>query len=165
MKEPFKISVNDRHQFDITPEQVHTLDMVENGENTWHILRNGHASQVQLLEADYTNRTFTMLVNGRRFKVQISDYYERLIQQLGLTVGGTQKQNTVKAPMPGLVVDILVVPGQTIQKGENLLILEAMKMENIIKAVGEGVVKSVHVAKGAAVEKGQLLVEMEGSLQ
>ena len=48
-----------------------------------------------------------------------------------------------------------------IQKGENLLILEAMKLENIIKAVGEGVVKAVGVVKGETVEKGHLLVEME----
>jgi biotin carboxyl carrier protein len=161
MKDPFKITVNDRHHFDIAPEQAETLDLINNGENNWHLLRDGQAKQVELLEADYPNRTYTLLVNGRRFKVQISDYYERLVQQLGLTVGGAQKQNTVKAPMPGLVVDILVKPGQTIQKGENLLILEAMKMENIIKATGEAVVKAIHVVKGAAVDKGQLMVEME----
>jgi biotin carboxyl carrier protein len=161
MKDPFKISVNDRHQFDIAPEAAQSLDMVANGDQSWHILRNGQASQVQLVEADYAARTFTLLVNGRRLTVQISDYYERLVQQLGLTTGSTHKQNTIKAPMPGLVVEVLVVPGQTIQKGENLLILEAMKMENIIKAVGEGVILAVHVVSGVTVEKGHLLVEME----
>ena len=63
--------------------------------------------------------------------------------------------------MPGLVLDVLVTPGQKVEKGDALLILEAMKMENVIKASGEGVVKSIQVTKGAAVDKGQLLVEME----
>ena len=52
-------------------------------------------------------------------------------------------------------------PGKTVQKGDPLLILEAMKMENVIKAAGEGRVKAVKVQQGVAVEKGQLLLEME----
>ena len=62
--------------------------------------------------------------------------------------------------MPGLVLQILVEAGQTVQKGEPLLILEAMKMENVLKASGEGQVKSVNVQKGMAVDKGHLLLEM-----
>ena len=161
MTHPSKISVNDRHQFEVEPGTVDTLDMVSNGENAWHLLENSEAYQIELLEADYQTRMYTLLVNGRRLQVHISDHYQRLIQQMGLTIGGTQKQNTVKAPMPGLVLDVLVTPGQTVEKGDALLILEAMKMENVIKASGEGVVKSIQVTKGAAVDKGQLLVEME----
>ena len=161
MKEPFKVTVNDRHTFDIHPDDAHHLDIVPDGENAWHVLRDGKAGRVTLIEADYVARTFTLEVNGRRFTTQISDYYERLVQQMGLTKGVSQKQNNVKAPMPGLVVDILVAPGQSVTKGENLLILEAMKMENIIKASGDAVVKEVHVSKGAAVEKGQTLLSYE----
>jgi biotin carboxyl carrier protein len=101
------------------------------------------------------------LVNGVRCSVHIADQYERLVQQLGLSVGGSQKMNTVKAPMPGLVISVAVEPGQTVAKGDPLLILEAMKMENVLKASGDGRVKKVLVQKGAAVEKGQLLLEME----
>ena len=83
------------------------------------------------------------------------------MQKLGLSIGGSQKQNVVKAPMPGLVLSVMVEPGQVVSKGDPLLILEAMKMENVIKAIGDGTVKSVAVEKGAAVEKGHLLLEME----
>ena len=51
--------------------------------------------------------------------------------------------------------------GQEVEKGDALLILEAMKMENVIKSVGEGIVKAIHIDQGKAVEKGQLLIEME----
>jgi len=71
-----------------------------------------------------------------------------------------EKMDHVKAPMPGLVLDILVEVGQTINKGDNLLVLEAMKMENIIKASGTGIVKNIKVNKKDAVEKNQLLIEM-----
>ena len=73
----------------------------------------------------------------------------------------TQKVTDVKAPMPGLVLGVSVEIGQEVQKGDGLLILEAMKMENVIKSVGEGIVKAIHIEQGKAVEKGQLLIEME----
>jgi biotin carboxyl carrier protein len=63
--------------------------------------------------------------------------------------------------MPGLVLDIMIKPGQTIEKGTPLLILEAMKMENVLKSEGDGVVKSIEVIKTQAVDKGQILIEME----
>jgi biotin carboxyl carrier protein len=161
MKEPFNIQVNDRFQYEITPEQVRELDLVPNGEKAFHALENGQSYQIQLMEANYAQRYFELDVNGHRFKVHITDYYERLIQQMGLNVVASQKQNTIKAPMPGLVIGIAVTPGQAVQKGDTLLILEAMKMENVIKAASDGVVKSIQIEKGAAVEKGQLLLEME----
>lgn len=67
----------------------------------------------------------------------------------------------IKAPMPGLILDILVKPGQELVKGDAILILEAMKMENVIKAEGNGVVKEVLLEKGAAVEKNQVIIEMQ----
>ena len=78
-----------------------------------------------------------------------------------MKVGVVQHSGDVKAPMPGLVVEVPVVVGQTVAKGDKVLILEAMKMENVIKAVGDGVVKAVHASQGQPVEKGQLLIEME----
>jgi biotin carboxyl carrier protein len=63
--------------------------------------------------------------------------------------------------MPGLVLSINVKVGDTIQKGDTLMILEAMKMENVIKAPADAVVKKININKGQAVEKAQLLMEME----
>lgn len=160
--EPFKVSVsaNGQHQIELTPEAVQNLDLVPNGAGAFHLLLNGQSFQAELLEADYHARTYTWRVNGRVFKTHISDHYERLVEQLGLGAVSNQKQNTVKAPMPGLVLRVVAEPGQTVNKGDTLLILEAMKMENVIKAANDGVVEAIHVAQGAAVEKGQLLLEM-----
>ena len=63
--------------------------------------------------------------------------------------------------MPGKVVKILVEEGQTVQKGETLIILEAMKMENEIKSSLDGVVKAIHVKEGQALENGVLMMEVE----
>ena len=69
------------------------------------------------------------------------------------------KVNNVRAPMPGLIIDLKVRNGDTVKAGDALLILEAMKMENIIKAPGDATVKSVKVSKGDGVEKNQVLIE------
>lgn len=161
-KQPFNIAVNGgQHEFAFQPEDAKNLDIVPDGNGAFHILHNGRSYHAELLEANYPLRQFAIRVNGVKYTLHIADQYERLVQQLGLGVGGHQKQNTVKAPMPGLVLNIMVAPGQSVGKGDALLILEAMKMENVIKAASEGKVKSVAVQKGAAVEKGQLLLEME----
>jgi biotin carboxyl carrier protein len=61
--------------------------------------------------------------------------------------------------MPGLVLRVLVEPGQKVTKGEPLLVLEAMKMENMIKAPGDAIVSSVKAQLGQAVEKNQILID------
>ena len=161
IKEPFQTSVNGRHTFDIQPGDAMALDVIPSGENTFHVLRNGQAFEATLLEADHAARTYTLLVNGKKMTVSIADYYDRLVKKMGLNKGGSAKHDVVKAPMPGLALSIAVEPGQAVQKGDTLLILEAMKMENVLKAAADGVVKAVKVQKGAAVEKGQVLIEME----
>lgn len=160
-KEPFKITVNQHHEFQIQPDEAKMLDVIPDGDRLFHLLQSDQAYSVELLEEDYAGRRYVFRIAGVRYTVCISDYYERLIEQLGLTVGGGQKINTVKAPMPGMVLNVLVEPGQTVRKGDGLLILEAMKMENVIKAAGDGVVKSVPAQKGRPVDKGQILLEFE----
>lgn len=93
--------------------------------------------------------------------MELKDKYDELLQQLGMDKMLSAKVNDLKAPMPGLVLDVLVKEGQQIKKGENLLVLEAMKMENNLKAVSDAVVKKVKVGKGARVEKNEILIELE----
>ncbi len=161
LDEPFKVSVNAQHDFDLQPADAKNLDIVHGADGRIHILHQGKSYHAELVEVDHNARQFVLQINGVRFSVNIADHYDRLIQKLGLHVGKSQKANIVKAPMPGLVLTVLAEPGQMVAKGDPLLILEAMKMENVIKAASDGQVKSIHVQKGAAVEKGQLLLEME----
>lgn len=161
-KETFEIAVNGgQHEFDFQPDEAKDLDIVPNGEGMFQILHHGRSYHAELLEANYPERQFAFKINGVKYTLHIADHYDRLVQQLGLHVGSSQKQNTLKAPMPGMVLNVMVEPGQVVSKGDPLLILEAMKMENVIKAANDGTVKSVAVQKGAAVEKGHLLLEME----
>ena len=96
--------------------------------------------------------------HGERFEAEVVDERTRHIQRLvgsGRASGGPQ---ALKAPMPGLVVRILVEAGQPVAAGQGLVVLEAMKMENELKAPAAGMVESIRVTPGQAVEKGAVLV-------
>ncbi len=160
--EPFIISVNGgQHEFAFMPEDAKNLDIVPDGAGKYQIIYHERSYTAELLEADYPSRQLLLRINGVAYSLHIADHYDRLVKQLGLHSGGGVKQNTIKAPMPGLVLNLMVAPGDKVQKGDGLLILEAMKMENVIKAANDGVVKTIAVQKGIAVDKGQLLLEME----
>ena len=147
--------------FPVTPEDISQLDIVHGNSQQFHVLVNHQAFQVEVLDANFPEKQLTLHVNGQRYELRLEDEYDQLIKQLGLSGGNQQKVSNIMAPMPGLILEVLVEPGKEVVKGDPLVILEAMKMENVIKSEGEGVVKLVHVEKGMAVEKGHQLVEME----
>jgi len=84
-----------------------------------------------------------------------------LIKQMGFSLGKSKTVNEIKAPMPGLILDIAVEVGQEVHEDDSLLVLEAMKMENNITSPRDGVIKSINIKKGDAVDKGALLIEFE----
>jgi acetyl/propionyl-CoA carboxylase alpha subunit len=139
--------------------QPFAWDLVALGEGRYHVLHQGKSYNAEVVSADYATKTFVLKLNGQRIELQAKDRFDRLLDQMGLSNATAIKVNELKAPMPGLIVDIRVQPGQAVQKGDPLLVLEAMKMENILKAPTDGVVGSVKVELRANVQKGQVLVQ------
>lgn len=126
--------------------------------NTFHIIKDNKSFTAELVQADYQSKTFTFKINGVKQTVSVKDRFDILLDQLGMSDANTQKVNDVKAPMPGLILEIKVQPGQEVKKGDPILILEAMKMENILKSPGDGVVKEIKVQARQNVEKNQVLI-------
>jgi biotin carboxyl carrier protein len=98
---------------------------------------------------------------GERFEVEVVDERTRQIQALTGTKRRPAGGGTLRAPMPGLVVRIAVEPGQAVEAGMGIVVIEAMKMENELRTSQAGVVGAVHVKVGQAVEKGAALVSVE----
>ncbi|MGB3949271.1 MAG: biotin/lipoyl-containing protein [Bacteroidia bacterium] len=133
-------------------------DIIATKEGSYHIIKDNKSYTVDIIKADYTEKSLLISVNGNKYQLNIKDKYDELLKSLGLDNLNANKVNEIKAPMPGLVLDIRVTEGVTVQKGDPILVLEAMKMENIIKSPTDGVVKKINVKKGVAVEKNQVLV-------
>ncbi len=125
------------------------------------ILHNGKSYTAIIENTDPGNKEVSIRINGQLYNTTIKEPIDLLLSNMGLDLKATKKAEPVKAPMPGLVLKILVSPGQQINKGDGLVILEAMKMENILKATGPATVKAVKVTEKTAVEKGTVLIELE----
>ncbi len=155
----YKVYVNDDQEF--IHLDIEQLDAVTNNEREFHILKDGISYRAEILEVDYPAKQLRIKVNGSIFDLHIADPVDQMVDRLGLADNSALQVKDIKAPMPGLVLSIDSQPGQEVQKGDTLLILEAMKMENVIKAPGDGKIKEIKVNKGQPVDKNQLLVTLE----
>ena len=129
--------------------------LISPGKSHW--LYNNRSYRIELLEKG-ENKTVKVRVNGRIITVRLKDKIDVLLKELGMDSMNALKVNDLKAPMPGLVVDIKVAEGQQVKKGDTIIVLEAMKMENALKAPADATVKKIAAVKGTAVEKNQVLV-------
>lgn len=160
-KKNYLAIVNGNTEIELSNTALDQLDAVQTPDGNYHILYNGKSYKAEILSNDKAAKEISLRLNGKTHTVKLQDDYDRLVKKMGLSTNVIHKISTIKAPMPGLVLNILVEPGQEVVHGEPMLILEAMKMENVIKSPGEGKVKRVVVAKGKAVDKGDVLIEME----
>jgi len=133
-------------------------DIIEVKKGSFHILKNNQSYTVEIVKADYIEKSFVIAVNGSKYHLSVKDKFDALLQQLGFDNSNAKKVNELKAPMPGMIIAILVNEGSEVKKGDSLLVLEAMKMENILKATADGIVKKIHTQQGVAVEKKQVLL-------
>jgi acetyl/propionyl-CoA carboxylase alpha subunit len=104
---------------------------------------------------------YTLWVDGYRFEAEALDERTRAIRDTTAAAAAPTGPAPVRAPMPGLIVRINVQVGDTVEAGQGVVVMEAMKMENELRATAAGRVKSIEVAPGAAVERGSLLVALE----
>ena len=134
-------------------------DLVKIEDGYFHIIYNHKSYKAEIVKADTATKAFMIKINGRAYPVEVKDKFDLLLEKMGMNSQISGKVNNIKAPMPGLIIDLKVKVGDHVKAGDPLLILEAMKMENIIKSPGESKVKSVKVKKGDSVEKNQVLIE------
>lgn len=162
-------TANDKMTFTISSDQNGWLvnevpvevDIQHQPNGMISILYNGKSYTALLEKIDKKEKELTVHINGQVHKVTIREDIDLLLSKMGLDLKAMQKAEPVKAPMPGMILKVLVEPGQQINKGDGLLILEAMKMENVLKASGPATVKAIKVAEKTAVEKGAVLIELE----
>lgn len=161
MSIPYKVNVNDTFQFEFEKESISQLDAVSVETNKFHILHQNLPYKAEIVVSDFNQKKYTVKVNNNTYHVAISNPLDILIKEMGFEVGLTKQINFIKAPMPGLILEISVVVGQSVLENDSLIILGAMKMENSFLSPRDGVIKSISVNMGDAVDKGQLLIEFE----
>lgn len=161
MEDKYSLKVNNEFDFTLSEKEVGQLDVQQKSENTVHLIHENKSVDVKIISTDFINKKYTISVNSNHYQIEIGSPLDALINSMGLARGAVTAIKDIKAPMPGLILDVSVKPGDNVKEGDYLLVLEAMKMENALMASRDGVVKAIAVAKGDTVDKGQLLIEME----
>jgi len=162
----YKVKVNDKYIFDIVKDgeglaindKPVSADVKQLNANAWHIINNLRSYNAEVISFNRAEKTAEIKVNNNVYKVTAKDQFDILLDKLGLSSLTATKVSEIKAPMPGMVLKVFVTEGMEVKKGDNLFILEAMKMENIIKAPADVMVKTVKIKSGNKVEKGQVLL-------
>jgi biotin carboxyl carrier protein len=161
MKVNYKLLVANGPTFEVSTQDLQNFDAMPVAETQFHVLKDKKPYKAEIISADFISKKYTVKVNNNTYEVAISDALDELIKSMGIERGRTKVVNAIKAPMPGLILEINVSVGQEVKENDPLLILEAMKMENSFLSPRDGVIKSIAVEKGNAVDKGQLLIEFE----
>lgn len=161
MEKAFKVKVNEEMDFKLTSEDVKNLDIIPSGSNSFHFIYQHQSINVRVTYQDRDHRYFEMEIGGDKYRIKIETALDQLVEEMGLSVGNSTSINQVNAPMPGLILEVMVHEGQEVKQGDPLLVLEAMKMENTIVAPRQGIVKNLLVEAGQTADKNQLLLELE----
>lgn len=124
-----------------------------------HLIYENKSLEAELISIDKESKAIQIRLGDKVSNLQLKDRFDILLEQMGMNNTASNTLKEIKAPMPGLILDLKVQPGDEVVKGDVVLILEAMKMENIIKAPGDGIVKAVKVSLNQSVEKNQVLIQ------
>ncbi|MGZ3753832.1 MAG: biotin/lipoyl-containing protein [Mucilaginibacter sp.] len=165
----YKIKVSNKYEYNLekTSEGLFVngdkimADIKQLRPNAWHVIKNNRSYNVELVDFNGSDKSATIKVNNTTYPISSKDQFDILLDQLGLSNLTSTRVSELKAPMPGMVLKVFVEENTVVKKGENLFVLEAMKMENIIKSPDDVVVKSVKIKPGDKVEKGQILLQFQ----
>ena len=156
----YKVKAND-FDFTITSEYLESADVIQISAVEFNLLFENRSTNAKIIECKTDEKKMTIEVNGERFEIEIKDELDQMLDVMGFGLTTQKKIKEIKAPMPGMVLQINVAEGQLVHAGDKILILEAMKMENSILIQADAVIKRIAITRGQAVEKGQVLVELE----
>lgn len=147
--------------YQVSPTDLEQLNIIHSTNSTYHVIYENQSIEIELIHLNLDKNECCLSLDGVQMIVNIQDNLAQMLSQLGFNTSSSQSEKILKAPMPGLVLTLLVAEGDIVKIGDNLLILEAMKMENIIKSPTNGTIKTINCKASNTVDKGQILIEID----
>ena len=133
------------------------IDLVQLGVDSYSLLLNGKS---HYLTINKQLEGYEITIDHYTHLVQIQDEMDILLEKFGMQSNTNSHAGEIHAQIPGLVSRLFVKPGDNVDIGQKLLILEAMKMENEIDSPIAGIVNDIHIKSGDKVEKGELIMDI-----
>ncbi|HSR46526.1 MAG TPA: biotin/lipoyl-containing protein [Anaerolineales bacterium] len=138
--------------------QVMRVDFQSLADQPVYSMLLGHESYEAYVSG--SDATLQVMLRGQLYEVEVEDERQRRLRQASGFEPKSGGEVHLKAPMPGLIVAVPVEAGQAVERGQNLVILESMKMQNELRAPRDGTVQQVRVAAGERVEQNQVLITL-----
>jgi len=162
----YNIKINKKYDFKLDKsgdalqidDETIDADIKQLDDLVYHVIRNNASYTVEVISFDRKEKTADIKVNNNIYTLTAKDQFDMLLDKMGLSNLMAARVSEIRAPMPGMVLKVLVEEGAEVKKGDNLFVLEAMKMENIIKSPADVIVKTLKIKPGDKVEKGQILI-------
>lgn len=161
MSRLYTLHVNSDEEYTLNSSDVSKADIIKLSNSKYHILDNNTSVLAKIIESNFNTKSYKVKVNNNTYNININNDLDVLIKDMGFALGASKLISDIKAPMPGLILDVSVEVGQEVKENDALLVLEAMKMENVITSPRDGVIKTISAVKGSAVDKNDLLIEFE----
>ena len=142
--------------------ELRRAELIESTDSPVALLRLGSAVIPLVIRRDgSTPGAYTLVIGGERYQVEAADERTQAVRAVARSTAQSHKAMVLRAPMPGLVVGVVVKVGDRVEAGDRVVVMEAMKMENELRAPAAGTVRAIAVSTGTAVEKGAVLIEFE----
>lgn len=161
MNKEYRVVVSPSYQFTYTEQEITQFLLQSEGNPEGRIHIHNDTVSYHIKDAEEIGLPASVWMGGSVYDVTVEHPLKPLIASMGFDVSQAKKAGVTEAPMPGVIIELYVREGDTVQKGDPLLVLEAMKMENVLLAASEGVVGAIVVKARDTVQKGQLLLEIE----
>ncbi|SFR31400.1 Biotin-requiring enzyme [Robiginitalea myxolifaciens] len=162
MSNQYRLTVAGYGTFELNEAAAGAAEVIEEAAGgKLHVLDGEQRFQARIQSGGFPQKHYEVLVGNTTYEVQIADALDLQIEAMGYSLNSASSVSQIEAPMPGLILSLEVEAGDTVEEGQTLLVLEAMKMENAIRSPRDGKIKAVAVSAGMAVDKKALLLEFE----
>ncbi len=159
--EIYRVHLNSDNSKALVNDSEFEYKLIE--QNNGRILLRSGTKVYKIDNISVNGRQVSFSLNGSFFEATVKDEQDLLLEKLGFEDQAEASIGKLAAPMPGKILEIMAEEGQSVELGDPLIILEAMKMENELKATADGIINSLHVKQGDNVEKNQILLEIKPS--
>jgi len=155
--------INSVVQLDLSQRDLGKFKVLEINYSKKEIILSNDSKifECKILKENSIDQSYIVKINGEISTIRLIKQVEKTIEKLGIQKGSQKNINILKAPMPGLIVDVAVKKSDLVKKGDPVIILEAMKMENILSSPVDGIVKEIKVNPQQTVEKNNILIKFE----
>jgi biotin carboxyl carrier protein len=140
-------------------DKKHELKLISFKSNTLEFIFDNSYCEIRVLES--TSTDLKILLNGNPLTLKKHSKLAEILEKSAGRGGGGSSQNSISSQIPGRVISVSISKGDSVKKGDNIVVLESMKMQVAIKSPRDGVIKELKVKEGQSISRNDIVAVLE----